>query len=324
MRAKTIWTAVGGAVAMVALWLVTAAAPDPAQGHFPAITIGGLTNVYTDLGSALLRNGVPVGGGGSTVWTNSSGVNQLLNSDPLIFGSYTNVVNSASVAGLDSQGLLFENVFGVTYTNQGLSQFSRYLTIDSDGLQDFFLYYDIEFSQGPDYTPGQEVTPIFYTATFETTGTSIYRNEALATLEAIGNGNGNGKSAGLRGKSSGVESYGVVGIGLGASTNISIGVSGYGNNSGGGNVIGGFFAIGGNNDFSPNTNSAALVAENRTTGKPIFIGRSNLVEVCSFNADGSLSAGNTNQWILKSVTEGATTNLVITYNGKDYTLSGLH
>lgn len=93
MKTKTIWMAVGGAVAMVALWLLVAAAPDPTQFHVPgALTLGGKTNVYTDDGSALFRNGVVVGGGGDTLWTNG-----ILGAVTLV--TPTNVVNVPGLGG---------------------------------------------------------------------------------------------------------------------------------------------------------------------------------------------------------------------------------
>lgn len=74
------------------------------------------------------------------------------------------------------------------------------------------------------------------------------------------------------------------------------------------------------------TDSGSAIAytfdtENTLTGTNSLIAKfnNNSTLKASIDKDGALStAGTTNRWYLKSVTEGATTNAVINWNGKDY------
>lgn len=67
---KTKWKV---ALAVGAVVLLAGAAAD-INRHFPGgITLSGNSHVYTDSGTELQRDGVAVGGGGDTIWTNVAG-----------------------------------------------------------------------------------------------------------------------------------------------------------------------------------------------------------------------------------------------------------
>jgi hypothetical protein len=111
----------------------------------------------------------------------------------------------------------------------------------------------------------------------------------------------NGQAVGVMGSAETKQTlqYGVIGFvqrEQSSQTNVGVAGSAIAYGGSGAQLIGGYFEVNDNDDSDPPFLSSALLLDNRDTGLPIIIGRSNKVTVFQLNADGTLNTfGFTNQ-----------------------------